>query len=110
MGDKVLISKIASVFDREYDEKWSGEFFVVRRRFLRNGIPVYTLGDYNDEAITGTFYHPELQKVDVRDEDTFKIEKILKTHGRRPNKQHFVKLLHWPKKFNSWIYADDISA
>lgn len=110
MGDKVQISKIASVLDREYDEKWSGEIFIVRRRFMRNGIPVYTLGDYNDEAITGTFYQPELQKVDVRDEDTFKIEKILKTRGRGPNKQHFVKWLHWPKKFNSWINADDISA
>lgn len=31
--DKVRISKIAPVFDREYDEKWSGEIFVVRRRF-----------------------------------------------------------------------------
>lgn len=71
VGDKVRISKIASVLDREYDEKWSGEIFIVRRRFLRNGIPVYMLGDYNDEAITGTFYQPELQKVDVRDEDTF---------------------------------------
>lgn len=101
MDDKVRISKIASVFDREYDEKWSGEIFVVCRRFLRNGIPMYTLGDYNNEAITGTFYQPELQKVDVRDDDTFKIEKILKTRGRGNNKQHFVKWLHWLKKFNS---------
>lgn len=106
VGDNVRISKITSVFDREYDKKWSGEISVVHRRFLKNGIPVYTLGDYNDEAITGTFYQPELQKVGVRDEDTFEIEKIL----RGPNKQHFVKWLHWPKKFNSWINADDISA
>lgn len=62
VGDKVRISKIAYVFDREYNEKWSGKIVVVRRRFLRNGIPVYTLGDYNDEAITGTFYQPELKK------------------------------------------------
>lgn len=86
MGDKVRISKIASVFDSEYDEKWSGEHFVVRRRFVRNGIPVYTLGDYSDEASTGTFYQPELQKVDVRDEDTFKNVEILKTCRRGPNK------------------------
>ncbi|XP_062619356.1 uncharacterized protein LOC134280919 [Saccostrea cucullata] len=110
VGDKVRISKISSIFDREYDQKWSGEIFIVFRRFLRNGIPVYKLKDYNDEAITGTFYQPELQKVDVRDEDTFKIEKILKTRGRGPNKQYFVKWLHWPKKFNSWINADDMAA
>lgn len=110
VGDKVRISKIAYVFDREYNEKWSGKIVVVRRRFLRNGIPVYTLGDYNDEAITGTFYQPELKKVDVRDEETFKIEKILQTRARGLNKQHFVKWLHWPKKFKSWINANDISA
>lgn len=98
VGDKVRISNIKSVFDREYDQKWSGEIFIVRRRFLRNGIPVYTLSDYNDEAITGTFYQPELQKVDVREEDTFKIEKILKTRGRGPNKQYYVKWLYWPRK------------
>lgn len=91
MGNKVRVSAILSVFDREYDRKWSDEIFLVRRRFLRNSIPVYKLNDYNNEVITRTFYQPELQKVGVRDEDMFKIEKIPKTRGRRPNKQHFVK-------------------
>lgn len=109
VGDKVRISNISSVFDREYDQKWSGEIFIVCRRFLRNGIPVYTLSDYNDEVITGTFYQQELQKVDVREEDTFKIEKILKTRGRGPNKQHYVKWLYWPKQFNSWINAGEMA-
>lgn len=110
VSDKVRISKITSVFHREYDEKWSGEIFVVRHCFLINDIPVYILGEYNEKAITGTFYQMELQKVDVRDEDTFKIEKIRKNRGRGPNKQHFVKWLHWPKKLNSWKNADDTSA
>lgn len=105
MGDKVWISNITSVFDREYDQKWYGEIFIVRRRFLSNGFQVYSHSDYNDEALTGTFYQLPLQKVDIRDEETFKIEKILKTRGRGPNKQYFVKWLNWPKKFNSWINA-----
>lgn len=60
---------------------------------MRKGIPVYTLEDDDDEVITGTFYQPELQKVDATDEDTYKIEKILKIRGRGRNKQHFVKWL-----------------
>lgn len=48
-----------------------------------------------------TFNQLELQKVCVKDENTFKIEKIHKTRGRGPIKQHFVKWLHWPNKFNS---------
>ena len=53
--------------------------------------------------LRGLFYQPELQKIEVRDDDTFKVEKILKTKGRGHNKQYLVKWLHWPSKFNSWI-------
>ena len=56
VGDQVQISKISSSFDREYDQKRSGEIFMLYRRLLRNGIPVYKLDDYDDEVITGTFY------------------------------------------------------
>ena len=108
VGDRVRISAISSIFDREYDQKWSGEIFTISHRFLRNDIPVYKIKDYDGEAITGTFYQPELQKIEVRDDDTFKVEKILKTKGRGHNKQYLVKWLHWPSKFNSWIKTDDL--
>ncbi|XP_033729418.1 uncharacterized protein LOC117318555 [Pecten maximus] len=63
--------------------------------------------DFPDEQ--GTFYQSELQKVEVRDDDMWKVENILKTRGKGRNKQHFVKWLHWPKKFNSWIRASDVT-
>ena len=31
VGDQVQISKISSIFDREYDQKWSGEIVMVYR-------------------------------------------------------------------------------
>jgi hypothetical protein len=40
---------------------------------------------------------------------TWKIEKILKTKGTGNNKHYFIKWLHWPKKFNSWISARDVN-
>jgi hypothetical protein len=46
-----------------------------------------------------------VEKVDVRDDDIWKIEKILKTKGTGNNKHYFIKWLHWSKKFNSWIYV-----
>ena len=58
--------------------------------------------------IKGTFYQSELQKVEVRDDDMWKVENILKTRGRGVNKQYYVKWLYWPKKFNSWVKADDV--
>jgi hypothetical protein len=103
IGDHVRISYLRNVFSREYDQKWSGEIFLVSERRLRGGIPVYRLKDYLNEEIKGSFYQSELQKVDVREKDEFKVEKILKTRGQGRNKQFFVKWLHWPSKFNSWI-------
>ena len=108
VGDRVRISHIRNLFSREYDEKWSGEIFVVVERRLRGGLPVYRLADYLNEDIKGTFYQSEMQKVDVRDDDVFKVEKTLKTRGRGMNKQYFVKWLHWPSNFNSWIKATDM--
>ncbi|CAG2208281.1 unnamed protein product [Mytilus edulis] len=109
IGDKVRITYMRNPFTREYDEKWSGEIFKISQRILRGGLPVYRLIDFQDEEISGTFYQSEVQKVDVREDDMWKVEKILKTKGKGPNKQYYVKWLHWPKKFNSWIKARDFS-
>ena len=77
---------------------------------MRGGLLIYRLKDFRDEEINGTFYQSELQKVDVWDDDILqKIEKILKTKGKGNNKQYFIKWLHWPKKFNSWIYVRDVN-
>ena len=108
MGDKVRASHIRTPFTREYDEKWSGEIFIISERRLRGGLPVYKLKDYMDEEIKGSFYQSELQKIEVRDTDAFKVEKILKTKGRGHNKQYFVKWLHFSSKFNSWVKEDDV--
>ena len=54
-------------------------------------IPIYRLTDFLDEEVTGTFYQEELQKVESN--DFWKVEKIIKEKGHRPNKMVYVK---WP--------------
>ena len=103
VGDQVRISYRREAFDREYGQKWSGEVFYISQRRRRNGIPIYKLKDWNGEDIKGTFYNQQLQKVNVSDQDNFKIEKILKRRKINGKKQVFVKWLHWPRKFNQWI-------
>jgi hypothetical protein len=76
---------------------------------MSGGLPIYKLKDFHDEEIKGTFYQSELQKVDVGNDDMWKIEKKVKTKGKGNNKQYFIKWLHWPKKFNSWISARDVN-
>jgi hypothetical protein len=108
IGDKVRVTHISNLFTRQYDMQWSGEIFIITKRFLRSSLPVYKLKDFNDEEIQGTFYQSELQKVDTDEDNLWKIEEILKSKGSGQNKQYFVKWLHWPSKFNSWIKASDV--
>ena len=51
----------------------------------------------------GTFYTPELQAVNVDPSTEYHIEKILKRRVRNKRKEVLVHLLHWPKKYDSWI-------
>ena len=69
VGDQARITYIGHPFTREYHEKWMGEIFKISQRILRGGLPVYRIKDFNDDEIKGTFYHSELQKTDVKDDD-----------------------------------------
>ena len=108
VGDNVRISFLRNPFTREYHEKWTGEVFTVTKRYLRKDIPVYKLKDYDNDSIKGTFYEAELQKIILDPNQVFKIEKIIHTKGKGHNKQHLVKWLHWPTKYNSWIKHSDL--
>ena len=104
VGDLVRISHLKSKFDREYQQKFTGEIFRIRGRKRRENIPVYSLEDWDKDPIGGWFYSAELQAVDVDPSAPFKIEKILK----RRKGQVYVRWLHYPKKFDSWLKASSV--
>ena len=108
IGDYVRISHLKNVFTRAYDETYSGEVFQVYKRYHRGILPIYRLRDLQQEEIKGTFYESELQKIVVDPNQTWRVEKVLKSRGKGQNKQYFVKWKYYPKKFNSWINASDI--
>jgi hypothetical protein len=109
LGDFVRISHLRRSFQKEYDERYSGEIFKVESRRVRGGLNVYILKDFQDELVEGTFYEPELQKITADPDGVFKIEKVIKTRKRKGvDKEHLVHWLHWPDKFNSWVKASDM--
>ena len=108
IGQEVRISYLRKLFDREYDQKWTGEVFTVKNRWVRDGIPVYELLDYGKEPVKGTFYEQELQAVTLDPDQSFKIEKVIRSRGRGKKKEHFVKWLNWPQKYNQWIPDDEL--
>ena len=95
IGDNVGITNKKKTFDKGYTQRWTEEVFKISK--IQLTIPViYKITDYNGEEIQGSFYEQELQKTT---QDTFRIEKVLKTQGDKCP----VQWMGYPKSFNSWI-------
>ncbi|XP_053391513.1 uncharacterized protein LOC128554280 [Mercenaria mercenaria] len=110
IGQTVRASHVKSVFDREYSQKWTGEIFKIKTRFKREGVPVYTIADWdNNDQVDGTFYEQELQAVNVDETTEYHVEKILKKRVRNKQRQVLVRWLHWPAKYDSWIPEQDVT-
>ena len=99
---------VTGPIDREYSQKWTGELFKIDTRFRREGVPIYTILDWDGERVDGTFYEPELQPVTIDPTTEYRVEKILKRRVRNKRKEVLVRWLHWPKKYDSWIPKADV--
>ena len=106
VGNTVRLSHVRHAFKRDFDEWWTCEFFVITERRMVQGIPCYWVKDYENEALTGSFFENELQKVDVTEDTSYKIERIIQRRRRNGKRQMLVKWLGWASKFNSWIDED----
>lgn len=107
VGDRVRISKVKRLFEKSYLPNFSEEMFTVHKRIARQ-VPVYQLKDDAGEILEGTFYEPELQKV-VKDDDIYRVEKVLRKRKRKGIVEYFVKWKGYPDKFNSWVPESNIS-
>ena len=110
VGDKVKLSFIKEAFAKEYDSKWTDEYFVITSRSIGENIPQYRIKDWENDIIDGRFYEQELQKIDLPEEDNtvYKIEKILKRRTRKGVKEVFVHWEGWHKRFRSLIPASEV--
>ena len=89
-------------FKKGYMANWTEELFTIVDAH-RSEPPVYRLVDGHGERLAGTFYEPELQKVVVSKDKTYRIEEILRWRNKR--REAFVKWFGWPASFNSWVDA-----
>ncbi len=101
VGDKVRISRARRVFKKGYLPSWTEEIFYVATRQPTDP-QTYELIDSAGEKLKGKFYEEELQKI-IKEDDVYKVEKILKTRSRGGKKEYFVKWKGYPDKFNSWV-------
>ncbi len=73
--------------------------------------PIFTLIDLMEDKVAGHFYKEELVKApDVNyKKDFFEVEEILRRKTVKSKKLYFVKYMFYPKKFNQWIAAENLT-
>ena len=105
LNSHVWISKARRTFKKGYLPNWTEEIFTIASRGKKIR-PVYTLKDYNNNIIEGTFYEEELQQVDLP--NVFRIEKVLKQKRQGNRTLYLVKWLGYDDSFNSWVSGEDL--
>ena len=98
VGDRVRLNKKYRVFKKSYLPGWTEEVFLVAR-VTPGVVPTYKINEWDGTPLTGTFYGEDLQKVTVRDDGLFRVEKIVKRKGDKV----LVRWKGWPGKYDSWI-------
>ncbi|OOZ07834.1 hypothetical protein BOW24_11450 [Solemya velum gill symbiont] len=106
VGDVVRVSFLRWAFQRQYDERWSRELFVITERFASEGIPQYRLKDYSGEIVHGTFYQKQLHR--AHEQETYLVERVLRQRKRRGKKEFLVRWQGWLPKYDSWIGEEDL--
>lgn len=100
VGDKVRISKTRIAFKKGYLPSWTDELFTIFARIPSDPI-TYEITDLSGEKVKGKFYEQELQKI-LKEDDVYKIEKIIKTRKLRGKTEYYVKWKGYNDSFNSW--------
>lgn len=109
VGDYVRVASYRGSFARGYDEFWTREVFRITKVLFNENPVVYTIEDLMGESVQGTYYEDELQLIEYNPDDTFEIEKVIKSRRRRGVREVLVKWLGYPEKFNQWIPANSLS-
>ena len=96
VGDRVRLNKKFRQFKKSYLPGWTEE---VVARVMSGVVPTYKINEWDGTPVEGTFYAEDVQKVNVKDDDLFRIEKIVKRKGHKV----LVRWKGWPDKYDSWI-------
>ena len=103
IGDKVRVSLLKNTFEKGYTSNWSEQIYVIDDIKFSN-VHYYYLKDLNGEKLDGTFYQEELLKTNMKENDLYIIEKIIKKVGNK----YLVKWKGYDDSFNSYVNKNDI--
>ena len=102
VGQTVRIKQTKRVFKKGYEPSWTEEIFTIASLYPSDP-PTYILKDLSGEEIKGKFYEQEIQPITQKTNDTYLIERVIKTRRRGRRTEYFVNWRNYPDKFNSWV-------
>ena len=103
IDDKVRVSLLKNTFEKSYTSNWSEEIFIIDNIKTSN-VHYYFLKNLKGEKIDGMFYEQELLKTNMKENDLYIIEKIIRKNKNR----YLVKWRGYSDEFNSYVDKDDI--
>ena len=103
IDDKVRVSLLKNTFEKSYTSNWSEEIFIIDDIKTSN-VHYYFLKDLQGEKIDGMFYEQELLETNMKENDLYIIEKIIKKVGNN----YLIKWKNYSDKFNSYVNQNDI--
>ena len=103
IGDRIRVSLLKNTFEKSYNSNWSEEIFIIDNIKTIN-VHYYFLKDLQGEKIDGMFYEQELLKTNMKENDLYIIEKIIKKVGNK----YLIKWKNYSDKSNSYVNKNDI--
>lgn len=110
VGDNVRIAADRHVFLREHFQRWSEELFKVTKRWRSHNINMYKVADCAEEEVIGTFYEPELSKVQGAEDELYRIERVLDEKVENGVRMIKVKYVGYSDRCAKWIRKRDVRA
>lgn len=106
--DHIRESRTKGRFEKDYEQMFTDEIFVVAEIVRRGQLPVYYLTGYDHKAIEGTFYPEELQKLMLTRTESTELGRTSLQKGKEERKQVLEKWWGYSHKFNSWTGASHV--
>ncbi len=106
IGEKVRRKYILGPLDRGYYPNWTDNIYTVDKTISGINKPLYRVSDSKGGVIKQRLYPEEVQK--VKDNNIYRVEKILSEKIINGKKYYRVKWLNHPSAENSWVKSKDI--
>jgi hypothetical protein len=107
LGDTVRLSQTPRMFEKGFEPRYTREYYIVSYR-SNTKPPTYKVRDMRGELVDGSFYEPELQRIQKPKEDQPYDVDILRKRQRNKKNEYFVHFKGWPSTYDQWVSAGDL--